>query len=1034
LKIGHLFFIEMGYSFFVRLFIISLLSGSLCCKFVAGSAVAGESILKTDFYVQINSSQNNELIKQNLLLQQMLNQSDTSLMKPFTLRILRLIKTGSIDQKSLSDSYYLLGHFYYKIGKYNTAFEMMFKAAEIRENIKLFDDRYARIFYNISVFYGYLGELNNEEFYALKAYEEVKKIYGEGSPRLVETLVGLSISAGHGLDFQKSLFYSQIAARLVQSYPDSVDLETTSDFNWTIGTTYYSLADYSKALVYLIKAETIFNNSNLRKDTDIYLNLLNYLAYTYKYCGDTINEADHFRKAISLAFNSISYTANKVIANYCELEAEKGNWARGDSLHRKLTEKLFLKLGKSSRYYIDAINNYAEFLRIYNISYSKSEEYYVQGMEYLKKKPYDIQYQFNIRLGYSLTLLAEGKAEIALAVLNGLSDFQAFQSSQNPNKESIKPNKISLALLAAKGDILREIYRRASSQKNLLACAENDESIILMLDNLRANISEEESRNLLGKNNRDKYLNAIKDYNILYQETGNIKYLDKAFEFSEKSKVAGLLATTRELRATQLQIPENIASIEKGLLGEINFYNDAILKKSSESRPDTNQIKKLRDNLLHSIFRRDSLVSFFEKNYPEYYETKYNFKAAKLSDIPGIIGNSANYINYIISDTSMYIFIVNRKHQKLLSIPISQSFFTYLKQFRNQLLQPPPDADAKGAFQDYLKSGTYIYNILVEPVIQYLISDQLVISPDNLLSYIPFETLPVSISSSGNLSYRDINYMMNNFDISYTYSATLMAESGKRKSGYGNRLIAFSPNYKDPINIDEVLNNRQAGSGTLADLPFARQEAEFVTELTHGSLYENSHALESVYKQESGKYDIIHLAMHTLLNDKDPMYSTLLFSQNKDSLNDGYLKTYEIYGIPLKAKMVVLSACNTGSGQFATGEGIISLARGFIYSGSQSVIMSMWEIEDRSGTDVVKAFYKNLKKGMTKSVALHKARKDYLKNADLLRSHPYFWSTLVVYGNNNSLYYSPFYFVIISGIVLLVVMAALYYFKWRKYS
>jgi CHAT domain-containing protein len=79
--------------------------------------------------------------------------------------------------------------------------------------------------------------------------------------------------------------------------------------------------------------------------------------------------------------------------------------------------------------------------------------------------------------------------------------------------------------------------------------------------------------------------------------------------------------------------------------------------------------------------------------------------------------------------------------------------------------------------------------------------------------------------------------------------------------------------------------------------------------------------------------------------------------------------------------MVVLSSCNTGNGFLSTGEGILSLARGFIYSGSKSVVMSMWEIEDRSGTEIVKLFYKNLKRGYSKSDALKKARIDFLKNA-----------------------------------------------------
>jgi CHAT domain-containing protein len=315
-----------------------------------------------------------------------------------------------------------------------------------------------------------------------------------------------------------------------------------------------------------------------------------------------------------------------------------------------------------------------------------------------------------------------------------------------------------------------------------------------------------------------------------------------------------------------------------------------------------------------------------------------------------------------------------------------------------------------------------------------LISDKLIISPDNILSYLPFETIPTSPDFQNNIRYKDLSYLMDSYDISYTYSATFMAEAEKKGISRSNTLIAFAPDYPEPIDIQSALMSRQAGMGLLNDLPFARQEAKYVSDITSGTLFENSAAKESVYKKESGKYDIIHLAMHTLLNDKDPMRSTLIFSHSNDSLEDGYLKTYEIYGIPLKAKMVVLSSCNTGTGLLYSGEGILSLARGFIYSGSQSVVMSMWEIEDKSGTDIVELFYKNLKKGYPKSVALKKARIAFLENADQLRSHPYFWSALVVYGDNTPLYHSSRLKITVLLIAIILSLALGYYFWKRKYS
>jgi CHAT domain-containing protein len=346
---------------------------------------------------------------------------------------------------------------------------------------------------------------------------------------------------------------------------------------------------------------------------------------------------------------------------------------------------------------------------------------------------------------------------------------------------------------------------------------------------------------------------------------------------------------------------------------------------------------------------------------------------------------------------------------------------------------PLSSDNASIKFKEYQTIGYRLYKTLVDPIRSFLISDKLFISPDNILSYLPFETILTSSNSISSNNYKDLSYLMNSYDISYIYSATFLAESLKKEITRTNTLIAFAPDYPEQIDIRSVLMSRQAGMGVLHDLPFARLEAKYVTELTGGKLYANSEAKESVYKSESGKYDIIHLAMHTLLNNKDPMLSTLIFSKIADSTQDGYLKMYEIYGIPLKAKMVVLSSCNTGTGLLYSGEGILSLARGFIFSGSQSVVMSMWEIEDKSGTEIVELFYKNLLKGYTKSVALKKARTAFLENADKLRSHPYFWSALVVYGNNSSLYHS-YKLMIAIGIVTVLLLSLGFYFRRRRDS
>jgi hypothetical protein len=96
--------------------------------------------------------------------------------------------------------------------------------------------------------------------------------------------------------------------------------------------------------------------------------------------------------------------------------------------------------------------------------------------------------------------------------------------------------------------------------------------------------------------------------------------------------------------------------------------------------------------------------------------------------------------------------------------------------------------------------------------------------------------------------------------------------------------------------------------------------------------------------------------------------------------------------------------------------------------------MSTWEIEDRSGTEIVKRFYKNLIKGNSKSLALKKARIEYLNESDQLRSHPYFWAALVIYGNNNPLYYPKYLFIAIAIAGIIMAFCLVVYFRRPKCS
>jgi CHAT domain-containing protein len=203
-----------------------------------------------------------------------------------------------------------------------------------------------------------------------------------------------------------------------------------------------------------------------------------------------------------------------------------------------------------------------------------------------------------------------------------------------------------------------------------------------------------------------------------------------------------------------------------------------------------------------------------------------------------------------------------------------------------------------------------------------------------------------------------------------------------------------------------------------------QKEVLHISKIINTTVFNGEDATEDNFRKYAEKYDILHLAMHAFINDSLPAFSSFAFTQNnsEDLTKNGLLNTTDIYNFKLNAKLIVLSACNTGTGQLKKGEGIMSLARGFLYAGCPSIIMSLWEVDDESGTQIMTSFYKNLKKGKTKDEALRAAKLEYLNSVSSRRAHPHYWLGFVNIGDNSPLYISyDFYFFVILILALLGV-------------
>jgi CHAT domain-containing protein len=211
------------------------------------------------------------------------------------------------------------------------------------------------------------------------------------------------------------------------------------------------------------------------------------------------------------------------------------------------------------------------------------------------------------------------------------------------------------------------------------------------------------------------------------------------------------------------------------------------------------------------------------------------------------------------------------------------------------------------------------------------------------------------------------------------------------------------------------------------------KETESVYRWFRGERFAGNLATEKNFRSLQSNSAALHLAMHTVSDMNNSMYSYLIFDTQNDTLNDGRLYNYEISLMRLRSRMVVLSSCNTGTGTLYNSEGIMSLARSFVLAGASSVIMTGWEVNDEVSGAIMERFYYYLSKGRRKNEAMHLAKLEFLKNNPPSLKSPYYWAAYKVIGDTKAVVFKKDILVIIIGIsIMTVVFILLLYFRRRR--
>lgn len=556
---------------------------------------------------------------------------------------------------------------------------------------------------------------------------------------------------------------------------------------------------------------------------------------------------------------------------------------------------------------------------------------------------------------------------------------------------------------------------------------------IFGLDSLRMSLPTTSTKKHHINKRYNVFEHAIEASLALGQQRTDEERLQRCFFYSEKSKSNILLETLNQFDSLTFQdVPTALLKQENDLKRELGKVEKQRFSEIQKGVEKNSSLLSSYDSVLFALRHEYSdFLLTLQREYPSYYQLKYQVEVLDVETVQqDLLAPNQALLEYFVGDDHLYLFLVKPDDYDVISIPLDFPLDTWVGQMRTGLyeyhLSSYHGESAYQAIMDTFTQSAYsLYQKLIAPVAEQL-PEQLIIVPDGILGYIPFDALLTS-QPSENYTFKSHDYLLRKHQISYSYSATLLAEmrqSHRRKPA--NNVLAIAPFFGDQPPAYADLPSRRKGLGPLTfNLPEARQ----VTDLLKGELLSGKEASKEQFLAISPNFRYLHLATHGKANDQHSDYSYLAFTPSRDSSADYRLYVQELYNLRLNADMVVLSACETGIGELQRGEGIISLARGFSYAGAKSIVTSLWSVNDAASQELMIKFYTYLKHGLAKDAALRQARLDYLEVHTHDEAHPYYWAAFIPIGNMAEIETGSDWRWIVVALILAILTAI---FFWKR--
>ena len=786
-------------------------------------------------------------------------------------------------------------------------------------------------------------------------------------------------------DFDSAAYYYYLAEDISASY--HVDKKWLYN---SMGVLYFTIGNYDQSINYYTKTLEVLNEDDPYYESDV-VTIRNNLALSYTRLGN-------HQHAITQYEGVLSYEVD-------------------DQILYKVYQNLGWTFYKAQRYdsavyYLQrALDSEEALIRINALNhlggvYLITEKYDSASFYFNKSLALNQQAlsHKNLALGgtyLGLARIAEatGNFEQALqhyqqALISVSLDFEETQVSANPDLHHQFISLLTLfEILQGKAHAFFAYYTAHQDLTHAEQALATSQVAIDVAKQLQKTYDTDDAKLFFVQTVYPLYEEAIQTAFQLYEVTRREDYKLFAFEFAEISKATVLTEMLKELEIKSVAgIDEQLLQEEKNLKQQITKLRLAMVDQTDTAglTADVRRVNDLEIALSRTI---RSL-----QDNSDYYALKYQQDSIDLGQIQSAIDRNDMIVEYFLGDSALFSLLVSKDALQVKRVPLPASFSAHLTSVQNALYE-----HQEGQTADMEEALHQLYQVLIAPVAEEInTKHRLIIVPDGQLHYLPFEILTPGGSQE---------YLLENHVISYAYSATLLEEAiEERNKASDTTILAMAPFASEG---GETTRNGFEPLGA------SKTEVEKIG----GSIYLEKAATKQVFLKVAKSYGIIHLATHARADSEKPLNSFIAFYPEPDSSGAGYrLYTDELYNYRLdSAKLVVLSACETGGGKLIRGEGIISLARAFAYAGCPNIVTTLWQASDRAAAMITASLHQYLKEGYSKDDALRLAKLDYLADNPLHRD-PYYWANFIFIGDPAPIYPKtyPWGWYVLGSIVLML--------------